>query len=395
MSVIHFYTTSSKGSGAKQRIRNIDANVAHRLADEIIEVAIYSIKEYSYFHTKAGKEKLSPLVSKRLGIPLLLHFHWFYKLCFSLTILFLCWKYRPDYIIGEKSDCYKGLVFVKLFPKKTKLIIDFHGAVPEEYAYENPTTFDRKKYERAEKGELFLANSADYMICQSEEMKCHLSRKYGANSERISVYKCGVDMELFKILPQERIEKRKELGIDNNDMVFVYSGGMHRWQRIADTLSIFDQYHAQNVNSKMLVLTRDQKNLDRIINENNLSHLKDSIISISLTINEVPKYLNVADVAFLLRDNVVMNAVASPTKLGEYLACGLPVVTTEVANKWVVEEARDFVLNIDDVEDVNHEIDTLINHVDKKKIREYAGKHLSIEIDNQNVEQMMLRLKNA
>lgn len=45
---------------------------------------------------------------------------------------------------------------------------------------------------------------------------------------------------------------------------------------------------------------------------------------------DVPKMLCAADVGLLLRRDHVMNAVASPAKLSEYLLSGLPVITSDV-----------------------------------------------------------------
>jgi hypothetical protein len=48
----------------------------------------------------------------------------------------------------------------------------------------------------------------------------------------------------------------------------------------------------------------------------------------------VPAHLNAADIGFLIRDDCVVNRVASPTKLGEYLSCGLPVIVGSVSLLW-------------------------------------------------------------
>jgi len=44
--------------------------------------------------------------------------------------------------------------------------------------------------------------------------------------------------------------------------------------------------------------------------------------------NEVPAYLNAADIGFLLRAPHPLNTVASPVKFGEYIGSGLTVVSS-------------------------------------------------------------------
>jgi glycosyltransferase involved in cell wall biosynthesis len=41
---------------------------------------------------------------------------------------------------------------------------------------------------------------------------------------------------------------------------------------------------------------------------------------------DLPHYLALGDLAFLVREENLVNSVSSPTKFPEYLACGLPVV---------------------------------------------------------------------
>jgi glycosyltransferase involved in cell wall biosynthesis len=45
--------------------------------------------------------------------------------------------------------------------------------------------------------------------------------------------------------------------------------------------------------------------------------------------NDVPMYLGAADIALLVRKRSIVNATASPVKLAEYMAAGLPVVMSD------------------------------------------------------------------
>jgi hypothetical protein len=56
----------------------------------------------------------------------------------------------------------------------------------------------------------------------------------------------------------------------------------------------------------------------------------------------VPPYLWAGDAAFLLRENLTTNLVASPTKMGEALLAGLPIVhTAHVGDLPVIAAAGD------------------------------------------------------
>ena len=112
--------------------------------------------------------------------------------------------------------------------------------------------------------------------------------------------------------------------------------------------------------------------------------IKDSILSFSVPFTEVPKYLNAADVAFLIRDNHEMNAVASPTKLAEYLSCGLPVISSEVAKYWVNEHGLKYIIDSEEIGS-NEDIDRVVKSISKNEISAYAKNNLSLEIDRANI----------
>ena len=49
----------------------------------------------------------------------------------------------------------------------------------------------------------------------------------------------------------------------------------------------------------------------------------------SVTSDEVPQILAASDLGLLLRENSIVNAVASPVKFGEYMAAGIPLLISQ------------------------------------------------------------------
>ena len=101
-----------------------------------------------------------------------------------------------------------------------------------------------------------------------------------------------------------------------------------------------------------------------------------------MTNKEVYKYLNAADVAFLLRDDVVLNRVASPTKLAEYMFCGLPIISTNVSTYWI--ENSSYIYNAD-IEKNLDKVNDFIKNADREAIAKYALEYLSVECDRRNL----------
>ena len=119
---------------------------------------------------------------------------------------------------------------------------------------------------------------------------------------------------------------RYRLGVEDK-FVIAYSGGLEmKWHVPKLLFNFFRQVDASLPNAFFLVLTNDielgQRHFERfgISEKNYLVRSADN--------REVHKYLNAADLGTLLRENHMMNKVASPTKFAEYLMCGLSVVIT-------------------------------------------------------------------
>lgn len=386
--VVHVHTCPFVNGGDTRRVKNIDNYVVPKLSDlGSVEVFIYSIWRFWQFK-KLPKFRLSENVKDKYEIPLLFNFAPLFNFISSLLVAFICMKYRAEYVIGEFSTSYRMLKLVKLFSPKTKIIIDVHGAVADEKKYVNAELSDIE-YEKIKQLEVDSFEHADYIICQSDEMKRYISSLANVNLDKVAVYKCGVDVNLFRIDLEVRNNIRRELGLDGY-LTFIYVGGMHAWQKMDSTLKIFDKFHQKYINSKFIVLTADQDVFFSIVNRENLTHLLPYIILKKVSYEEVPNYLNASDVAFLLRDDVIMNAVASPTKLAEYLACGLPVISNSVSKKWIKEEAYPFVLCADIERNLSESILKLSQHDNANLIRQYAVNNLSIEIDERNIDSIFL-----
>lgn len=381
--IIHCHYSTNPISGEMKRIMNINNDVAAMLSPSIIEVEFFSVRQWKYV-MKFGQFTLSDKVVKKYYVPIIpsLRFinDWYQILVMSL--LMLC--YSPTHIISEWYFPIGVKVLKKIF-NKTRFILDVHGALPEEYVY----LHDKRStwLERVESNSML---NADTIICQSNEMKRHIYRKFNLN-HNVVIYRCGVDIGVFKRDNHRRISLRKNLGYNENDIVFVYSGGMHKWQRVEDVLVVFSKYHSYNRNSKLLVLTKETESFrDKLNKFADSSDVISACQVYSLSYNEVPDYLNAADVAFLLRDNDIMNAVASPTKLSEYLACGLPVISTRVSDVWLDTEGLKYLFNID--EESIQQITSFVNDISSDQVVDYAINNLSLEIDRVNVKRYFMAL---
>lgn len=380
--VIHVHGAIMAQSGELKRMKNIDRDVVSIIGEKTVELVFYSSKKKDVVKQQPAFT-LSDNVVKKIMVPV---YPSLSKLTWILAYIYVIIRYRPSAVIWEMLISVGGAKLVKKLSPKTKVIFDIHGAVAEEADYQNAP---KTRVAELENYEQNAVNVSDYIICQSDEMKRYLISKYHATPEKICVYRCGVDINHFQLNDKKRAEIRKQMGYSDNDIVFVYSGGLHPWQRVSESIDLFEKYHSSYENSKFLVLTGDGIELEELIKEKSIDNSDNHIRHICLPFSEVSNYLNACDIAFLLRHNHTMNAVASPTKLAEYLACGLPVISSAIATKWVTPEGMKYIIDEAKITKASVIKDFLANCA-RKEVSCYASKNLSLDVDRNSIESFFI-----
>lgn len=108
-----------------------------------------------------------------------------------------------------------------------------------------------------------------------------------------------------------------------NDVLMLYSGNTQPWQNIDLMLDTMKRLSAPNI--KFLILSGQKKYFERLVRAKGIPENKITVISV--TPNELESYYKMAHYGFILRDDILVNRVANPTKLAEYLQYGIiPVV---------------------------------------------------------------------
>ena len=110
-------------------------------------------------------------------------------------------------------------------------------------------------------------------------------------------------------------------------IVLCYSGGLHVWQCIEETITIILQLYRKNSRYFFCLYTCD----DTTEVEYKLRSMKGNYMIKKLSRSEVPAYLSLIDAGFVLRKDSPVNTNASPTKSAEYFAAGAMVIASRYA----------------------------------------------------------------
>jgi glycosyltransferase involved in cell wall biosynthesis len=141
------------------------------------------------------------------------------------------------------------------------------------------------------------------------------------------VIPCSVDLGVFRPSEEWRREVRNGLGW-GDEPVLVYSGSLGSWYRIGEMLDFFEAARASIPRLRLMVLTPHVSVAEQAVRSR---HFVDDVVVRSVGPEAVPHHLAAADAGICFLGRHASKDASSPTKYGEYLAAGLPVVT----NSWI------------------------------------------------------------
>lgn len=178
---------------------------------------------------------------------------------------------------------------------------------------------------------------ADKVIVVSEVMADVLCERCGVDRAKITVQPCLVDLSVFPA--PDKTTARGLLGIDDR-FVVCYLGSLAWYQLPDQGIRLFKLLKKHLPLALFLGITTDPDRLNGMLRESGIEATDFKVISVPS--QDVAKYLPAANLGLLLRENNPVNAVASPVKFAEYLACGLPVLITPGVGDYaeVVERKR-------------------------------------------------------
>jgi glycosyltransferase involved in cell wall biosynthesis len=141
------------------------------------------------------------------------------------------------------------------------------------------------------------------------------------------VIPCCVDLERFRFSEEERTRRRGELGL-TDQFTIVYSGSLDGWYLTETMADFFAQVVRRNPRAHLLWLTNGSpERVKELMKSRDVGVENFSVLSVATA--EVPSYLAAADAGIAFIKRCVSKLASSPTKNGEYLACGLPLILNE------------------------------------------------------------------
>jgi glycosyltransferase involved in cell wall biosynthesis len=228
-----------------------------------------------------------------------------------------------DYRLREASCVYVHSVLNALSPLpylwkfNHKTVLDLHGVVPEELVFMGR----RKLATFYSFAEWVMVKNCRLVVVVTQKMRQHFLTKYGGYLDASRILTLP-NMVPRQVLPPEPRCERAESPI----LRLIYAGGVHKWQNIDLMMGTLRQ----------LATVREDWQARIYVPENAIFEVQEKVdqacggsrIAVgSLPHSEVMKEYATADAGFILRDATLLNKVAMPTKLVEYMNYGVvPIV---------------------------------------------------------------------
>jgi glycosyltransferase involved in cell wall biosynthesis len=225
-----------------------------------------------------------------------------------------------SYLPTAVSDVVASLV------PRARLVFDCRGMLGDEYLDAGYWAADSVEYRLVKQYEARAFRRARGVVVLTEALRTWiLDREWIGPDTRLEAIPCCVDLERFRFDADARVRIRRELKVDDR-LVIVYAGSLGTWYREPD-LSRFVRIMRERAGRPITFLILTRTPTDAILRMLAAEGIRpDEIVVHTATTAEMPGYLSAADLGLSFIKSCFSKTGSSPTKVAEYLACGLPVV---------------------------------------------------------------------
>jgi glycosyltransferase involved in cell wall biosynthesis len=214
--------------------------------------------------------------------------------------------------------------------RRVPFVFDVRGLLPDEYADAGHWRRGGLKYRLAKAAERVFFRRAGGLVVLTDAVRADLSADGGPLAHRppadVTVIPCCVDLAAHPWDEAAREAERARRGWTGR-RVIVYVGKLGMWYLDAEMARFYALLRARDPRAFLQVLTASPSDaLRRALADARVP--PDAFDVRAVAPHEVPALLRAADAGLSLIKPCASKRSSSPTKVGEYLAAGLPVVST-------------------------------------------------------------------
>ena len=223
------------------------------------------------------------------------------------------------------------------FPNK--VVFDCHGTEPDEYLLNHSGVKGILYSQFLRRMEKRVVNNSDLLITVTK-------KQYQLwNVDKSHVVLPSIPANHFFDEEEKGLEIRNKLGISEEKTVYVYSGQNEKWQMCEETIGFYSNIEKIEEDSFLLVFTHEVKFFEELVKKYKLKHAK----VLSVNFYDMPRYLDACNFGFCLRKDHIINRVASPTKILEYISRNVKPILTDCIGDFSSKLSEDGMAEIVDI----------------------------------------------
>ena len=236
-------------------------------------------------------------------------------------------KNTPD-VIYERSFSPKiGVILSKILRKP--LVVEINGIVEEEAKLQG--TYINHKFTkniRMKFRQLFF-KSVNKIVAVTPGIKEDLYKRYNIPADKMVVISNGANTDIFR--PMDQANVKEELGLEQRSKYVCFVGNLAPWQGVEYLIQAAPLVLKRVPEAKFLIVGDGMMRSELESMVKKLGLQDKFLFTGSIPFEHVPKYINASDVCvapFIRARNEKIGL--SPLKIYEYLACGKPVIGSDI-----------------------------------------------------------------
>lgn len=214
----------------------------------------------------------------------------------------------------------------------TPFVFDMRGLWPDQRReggrWRSSNPIFRRLYQKWKQREANFVSQADWIVSLTNVCKTEIESWDSYRGAPISVCPCSVDTQSFYPRdPSRRQVVREQLGIPPETFLLMYMGSLGSVYLLKEMFAFFQAMKQAKRDCKFLFL--GQHKCDELLKsaqEHGFDFDAQDILATKSKRDDIPDFCAAADAGICFITPTYSSLGVSPTKFGEYLACGLPTI---------------------------------------------------------------------
>ena len=236
-------------------------------------------------------------------------------------------RWRPE-VIYTRHGLLGDLLLRMIL--KCSLVVEVNGLLRDElrqiYSKRSSLPLSRRIFLRTVDREI---SHSDHIVAVTSGIERALETELGVGPERIAVIPNGTNTDLFR--PLDGDEARAELQLSATHRYICFVGSLEGWQGVEYLIRSMPRVLDECPNACILIVGDGPTRADLVALARELGVLDKTLLAGNVAYEKVPLYINASDICvapFVRARNERIGL--SPLKLYDYLACGKPVVGSDI-----------------------------------------------------------------